>query len=236
VTPDAALPPGTPITAAHFVAGQYVDVTGVTKGKGFAGVMKRWGFAGQGASHGNTKSHRRPGSIGGRTDPGKVWKGKKMAGRMGGERKTVKNVWVYKVRRAVGRGGRLSCSHTTAACPGRPPSARPPTCPPAHPPPSPPPPQIDTARNLVYVRGQVPGPTGSFLLLRDAFRWQWRGRAAAGLPFPTALPAAAPGDAAAAASPSDAAVTVAKRDSPDPYARYREDVGEYAEGATWKTE
>jgi ribosomal protein L3 len=105
VSPDALLPAGTPITAAHFVAGQYLDVTGVTKGKGFAGVMKRWGFKGQGASHGNTKSHRRPGSIGGRTDPGKVWKGKKMAGRLGGEQQTVKNVWVYKVRRWLGGGG-----------------------------------------------------------------------------------------------------------------------------------
>lgn len=98
VTPDALLPSGTPITAAHFVAGQYLDVTGTTRGKGFAGVMKRWGFAGQPASHGNTKSHRRPGSIGGRTDPGKVWKGKKMPGHMGAETKTVKNVWLYKVR------------------------------------------------------------------------------------------------------------------------------------------
>ena len=59
--------------------------------------MKRWGFKGQPASHGNTKAHRRPGSIGGRTDPGKVWKGKKMPGHMGAETKTVKNVWLYKV-------------------------------------------------------------------------------------------------------------------------------------------
>jgi len=99
VTPDALLPPGTPISAAHFVAGQYLDVTGVTKGKGFAGVMKRWGFKGGPASHGNTKTHRRPGAIGaGRTDAGKVWKGKKMPGHLGCDQQTVKNVWVYKVR------------------------------------------------------------------------------------------------------------------------------------------
>jgi large subunit ribosomal protein L3 len=61
--------------------------------------MKRWGFKGQGASHGNTKSHRRPGAIGGgRADPGKVWKGKKMPGHMGAETKVVRNVWLYKVR------------------------------------------------------------------------------------------------------------------------------------------
>jgi large subunit ribosomal protein L3 len=97
VTDDALLPAGTPLTAAHFVAGQYLDITGTSKGKGFAGVMKRWNFSGQPASHGNTKSHRRGGSIGGRTDPGKVWKGKKMPGHLGAETKTVKNVWVYKV-------------------------------------------------------------------------------------------------------------------------------------------
>ncbi len=80
VSDDALLPVGTPLGARHFVAGQFVDVCGRTKDKGFQGVMKRHGFKGQGASHGNTKSHRRPGAIGGRTDPGKVWKGKKMPG------------------------------------------------------------------------------------------------------------------------------------------------------------
>lgn len=70
----------------------------MTKGKGFAGVMKRWNFKGQGASHGNTKHHRAPGAIGGRTDPGRVWKGKKMAGHLGCEQQTFKNIWVYKVR------------------------------------------------------------------------------------------------------------------------------------------
>lgn len=98
VSEDALLPPGTVIGAGHFKAGQYLDVTGYTKGKGFAGVMKRWGFAGQNATHGNTKHHRAPGSIGGRTDPGKVWKGKKMPGHLGNERVTFKNIWLYKVR------------------------------------------------------------------------------------------------------------------------------------------
>lgn len=59
--------------------------------------MKRWNFAGQNATHGNTKHHRAPGSIGGRTDPGRVWKGKKMPGRLGGEVQTFKNIWLYKV-------------------------------------------------------------------------------------------------------------------------------------------
>ena len=65
VTEDALLPVGTSITAAHFVPGQSVDVQGVTKGHGFQGVMKRWGFAGGNATHGNTKAHRTPGSMGG---------------------------------------------------------------------------------------------------------------------------------------------------------------------------
>lgn len=83
-----------------------VSATGTTKGKGFAGVMKRWNFSGQGASHGNTKHHRAPGSIGGRTDPGRVWKGKKMPGRLGGETMTFKNIWLYKVG---GQQGRECC-------------------------------------------------------------------------------------------------------------------------------
>jgi len=91
------LEPGTKITAAHFTAGQYVDVQGTTKGKGFQGPMKRWGFSGQPASHGNTKKHRAHGSIGQCQDPGRVFKGKKMAGRMGGRTRTVQSVYVYKV-------------------------------------------------------------------------------------------------------------------------------------------
>ncbi|KAK4759278.1 hypothetical protein SAY87_022409 [Trapa incisa] len=96
VTEDALIPVGTSISVKHFVPGQYVDVTGITRGKGFQGVMKRWGFKGGSASHGNSLSHRTHGSIGSQGH-GKVIKGKKMAGRMGGKQRTVKNVWVYKI-------------------------------------------------------------------------------------------------------------------------------------------
>ena len=97
VTPDAVLPVGTRLEAAHFVPGQFVDVSGVTKSKGWQGPMKRWGFRGQGASHGVSRTHRAHGSTGQCQDPGRVFKGKKMAGRMGGDRQTVQNMWVYKV-------------------------------------------------------------------------------------------------------------------------------------------
>ncbi|KAF8392660.1 hypothetical protein HHK36_023009 [Tetracentron sinense] len=97
VTEDALLPVGTPITVRHFVPGQYVDVAGITRGKGFQGGMKRWGFSGMPASHGASLSHRSIGSTGQRDAPGKVFKGKKMPGRMGGKQRTVKNVWVYKI-------------------------------------------------------------------------------------------------------------------------------------------
>ncbi|GET66020.1 mitochondrial 50S ribosomal protein L3 [Rhizophagus irregularis DAOM 181602=DAOM 197198] len=80
VTPDAVLPVGTEIKAAHFVPGQYVDVTAPSIGKGFAGVMKRWNFRGLPASHGTSLAHRSAGSTGQNQDPGKVFKGKKMAG------------------------------------------------------------------------------------------------------------------------------------------------------------
>ena len=70
---------------------------GTTIGKGFQGVMKRWGFAGQPASHGNSKAHRAAGSIGACQDPGKVWPGKKMPGRMGGKTRTLSCAYVYKV-------------------------------------------------------------------------------------------------------------------------------------------
>ena len=116
---------GDELNANHFFAGQYVDVQGVTSGKGFAGPMKRWGFSGQPASHGNTKKHRAHGSIGQCQDPGRVFKGKKMAGQMGGRKRTVQNCFVYK---------------------------------------------IDSERNLVYVRGQVPGRKGSIVKVRDALR------------------------------------------------------------------
>ena len=89
VTPDAALPPGTRLRADHFAVGQLVDVQGTTVGKGFSGVMKKWGFKGQGASHGNSKAHRKAGGIGACQDPGKVWPGKKMAGRAGAVTRSV---------------------------------------------------------------------------------------------------------------------------------------------------
>eukprot|EP01018_Ginkgo_biloba_P023151 Gb_28367 [translate_table: standard] len=124
VSEDALLPVGTPITVRHFLPGQYVDIIGITRGKGFQGGMKRWGFAGMPASHGASLSHRSIGSTGGRQDPGKVFKGKKMPGHMGCEQRTVKNVWVYK---------------------------------------------IDPQRNLMWVRGQVPGAEGNFVFIKDAY-------------------------------------------------------------------
>jgi len=123
VSPDAALPVGYTLSAAHFVPGQYVDVSGTTIGKGFQGVMKRWGFAGQPASHGNSLSHRAAGSTGQCQDPGKVFKGKKMPGRMGGKRQTTQNCLVWRV---------------------------------------------DPIRNLIYVKGQVPGHKGNFVEIKDS--------------------------------------------------------------------
>ncbi|KAI5349081.1 hypothetical protein L3X38_001968 [Prunus dulcis] len=137
VTKDALLPVGMSIGVRHFVPGQYVDVTGITRGKGFQGGMKRHGFKGMPASHGASLSHRSIGSTGQRDAPGKVFKGRKMAGRMGGKQRTVKNVWVYK---------------------------------------------IDPARNLMWVRGQVPGAEGNFVFIRDAF---YKKPDISLLPFPT---------------------------------------------------
>ena len=88
---------GQEITAATFAAGQKVDVVGTTKGKGTAGVMKRHGFSGVGASHGAHRNHRKPGSIGGASTPGRVFKGLKMAGRMGHVRKTTQNLTIHAV-------------------------------------------------------------------------------------------------------------------------------------------
>ena len=88
---------GAELAPSHFVAGQMVDVTGTTIGKGFAGAMKRWNFAGLEASHGVSVSHRSHGSTGQRQDPGKVWKGKKMAGHLGVERVTIQNLEVVSV-------------------------------------------------------------------------------------------------------------------------------------------
>ncbi|XP_050373420.1 50S ribosomal protein L3-2, mitochondrial [Argentina anserina] len=137
VTEDALLPVGMPIGVRHFVPGQYVDVTGITRGKGFQGVMKRHNFRGGPASHGSSKFHRGGGSTGQRDDAGRVFKGRKMPGRMGGKQRTVKNVWIYK---------------------------------------------IDPARNLIWVRGQVPGAEGNFVFIKDAF---YKKPDVSMLPFPT---------------------------------------------------
>jgi large subunit ribosomal protein L3 len=93
---------GQELTAEIFSDGGYVDVTGTSKGKGFAGTMKRHGFKGQGASHGAQAVHRRPGSIGGCSTPGRVFKGTRMSGRMGGDRVTTQNLLVHKVDTANG--------------------------------------------------------------------------------------------------------------------------------------
>ena len=114
---------GQELTAETFTAGETVDVSATTKGKGFAGVMKRHGFGGLKASHGTHKKHRAPGSIGGCATPGRVFKGLKMAGRMGGETATTQNVTVH---------------------------------------------QIDAGRGLILLKGSVPGPKGSLVLIRDA--------------------------------------------------------------------
>ena len=102
VEEDKLLPVGCEITADHFVAGQFVDVTGTTIGKGFAGPMKKWNFGGLRATHGVSLSHRSHGSTGGRQDPGKTFKNKKMAGHMGVERVTTLNLRV--VQTDVERG------------------------------------------------------------------------------------------------------------------------------------
>ena len=125
VADDAVLESGAVISPSHFSVGQYVDVAGVTKGKGFAGGMKRWNFAGLEASHGVSISHRSLGSTGNRQDPGKTFKNKKMAGHLGQERVTTLNLQVA---------------------------------------------GVDEARNLVLIRGAVPGSKGSYVLLRDAIK------------------------------------------------------------------
>jgi large subunit ribosomal protein L3 len=114
---------GSEVTVEAFEPGQVIDVTGKTKGKGFSGVMKRHGFHGLRASHGVERKHRSPGSIGACATPGRVFKGMRMAGRMGGARYTVQNVRVQ---------------------------------------------TIDAEQNLILVRGAIPGPKGSVVLLRTA--------------------------------------------------------------------
>lgn len=113
------------VTVEQFEAGQLVDVTGTSKGKGFQGVIKRWNFSMQDATHGNSLSHRAPGSIGHSQEPGRVFKGKKMAGQMGAARTTVQNLEVVRV---------------------------------------------DAERNLLLVKGAVPGAPGSDVLVRPAVK------------------------------------------------------------------
>lgn len=114
---------GQELGADTFEAGSSIDVSGVTKGKGFAGVMKRHGFHGVGASHGAHKNHRKPGSIGACATPGRVFKGVRMAGRMGGVAQTVQNLKVH---------------------------------------------AVDLEKGLILVKGAIPGPTGSVVLIRTA--------------------------------------------------------------------
>jgi large subunit ribosomal protein L3 len=102
VSPDNLIEVGAEITADHFVKGQYVDVTGTSLGKGFAGAMKRWNFGGLRATHGVSVVHRSHGSTGQRQDPGKVFKGKKMAGHLGSERVTTQNLEVVETDKDKG--------------------------------------------------------------------------------------------------------------------------------------
>jgi large subunit ribosomal protein L3 len=116
---------GSEIKVDRFAVGQYVDVTGTTKGKGFAGVIKRHHFSSQDASHGNSLSHRAPGSIGQRQSPGKVFKGKKMAGQLGNVKRTILSQQIVR---------------------------------------------IDVDRNLVLVRGAVPGANSGYVVIRPAVK------------------------------------------------------------------
>ncbi len=102
VAEDALLDLGSTISADHFVAGQMVDIQGVTQGKGFAGGMKRWGFGGLRATHGVSVSHRSLGSTGQRQDPGRVFKNKKMAGHMGAKNRTQQNLEIVRTDAARG--------------------------------------------------------------------------------------------------------------------------------------
>ena len=116
---------GSELTVSAFADGQMVDVTGRSRGKGFQGVIKRWNFSMQDATHGNSLSHRAPGSIGQNQSPGRVFKGKKMAGHMGDEQVTVQNLQVVRV---------------------------------------------DAERNLLLIRGAVPGAPGGDVLVRPAVK------------------------------------------------------------------
>ena len=133
VDEDALLDVGAELTADHFVAGQLVDVQGVTQGKGFAGAMKRWGFEGLRATHGVSVSHRSHGSTGKRQDPGRVFKNKKMAGHMGARNRTQQNLEIVRTdaepRPALRQGlgarpqGQLAAGQGRGQ--GRPPGQRP---------------------------------------------------------------------------------------------------------------
>jgi large subunit ribosomal protein L3 len=116
---------GQELTAVLFAAGQRVDVTGKSKGKGFAGVMKRHHFKGLSASHGTQRKHRSPGSIGACATPSRVFKGVRMAGRMGAERTTVQSLTVH---------------------------------------------AVDGDKNLILIKGAVPGPRGGLVVVRSAAR------------------------------------------------------------------
>ena len=116
---------GSEINLDIFEEGQKIDVQGKSKGKGFAGTVKRWNFKMQDASHGNSISHRAPGSIGLCQTPGKVWKGKKMSGHMGDVKKTIQNLKIA---------------------------------------------SIDVENNLVLIKGAIPGPTGSNVVLKPAVK------------------------------------------------------------------
>ena len=112
VTPDALLEVGAELSAGHFVVGQFVDVVGTTKGRGFSGVMRRHNFGGLRATHGVSVSHRSHGSTGQRQDPGKVFKNKKMAGHYGVDRVTIQNL---KILAADGERGLI---YVAGAVPG----------------------------------------------------------------------------------------------------------------------
>ncbi|PID46374.1 MAG: 50S ribosomal protein L3 [Proteobacteria bacterium] len=116
---------GSSVSVDVFEEGQRIDVTGVSKGKGFAGVLKRWNFAGKDATHGNSINHRTPGSIGQNQTPGRVFKGKKMAGHMGSVNHTTQNLQVVRV---------------------------------------------DAEKNLLLVKGAVPGAKGSSVVIKPAIK------------------------------------------------------------------
>jgi len=160
---DADLQPGSELKVDRFTAGQSVDVTGVTIGKGFAGVVKRHNFAGGYASHGHSVSHRVPGSIGQRQTPGRVFPGKRMAGHMGGIRRTTEMLQVV---------------------------------------------SVDVARNLLLIRGAVPGSKGGQVVVRPSVKTARLARRKSVTPSkgaPAAKAAAGkPAPAAKAAAPAKA--------------------------------